>query len=152
MKKLLFSFVFILFASGLLYAQKQVVRSAKAPEPIGPYSQGVVANGMLFVAGQLGLDPTTRKLVEGGLEKEVPRIMENIKAILAASGMDLTHVVNTTIFMKDLKQFGKVNELYATYFTEDFPARTTVGVSDLPGGASIEIAVVAAVPAQKGKK
>ncbi len=152
MKKALLFLVYILFQGSLLHAQKQIARSAQAPEPIGPYSQGVAANGMLFVAGQLGIDPATRKLVEGGLEKEVPRIMENIKAILAAQGMNLTHIVNTTIFMKDLKQFGKVNELYATYFTSEFPARTTVGVADLPAGAGIEIAVVAAVPPRKRKK
>lgn len=152
MKKALLFLVYILFQSGVLHAQKQIARSVQAPEPIGPYSQGVAANGMLFVAGQLGIDPATRKLVEGGLEEEVPRIMENIKAILASQGMDLKHVVNTTIFMKDLKQFGKVNELYATYFTSDFPARTTVGVADLPAGAGIEIAVVAAVPPRRRKK
>jgi 2-iminobutanoate/2-iminopropanoate deaminase len=91
-------------------------------------------------------------LVEGGVEKEVVRIMENIRAILAARGLNLTHVVNTTIFMKDLSQFAKVNQLYSTYFTEEFPARTTVGVADLPAGAAIEIAVVAAVPIRKRKK
>lgn len=152
MKKALFFLVYFVFAGSVAYAQKQIVRSGQAPEPVGPYSQGVVANGMLYVAGQLGLDPTTRKLVEGGVEKEVPRVMENIRAVLAAHGMDLTHVVNATLFVKDLRQFGKINELYATYFTGDFPARTTVGVADLPAGAAIEIAVVAAVPTRKRKK
>jgi 2-iminobutanoate/2-iminopropanoate deaminase len=152
MKKAIFILFLVSFSSPALLAQKEIVRTELAPEPVGPYSQAVVANGMLFVAGQLGIDPVTRKLVEGGVEKEVVRIMENIRAILAARGLNLTHVVNTTIFMKDLSQFAKVNQLYSTYFTEEFPARTTVGVADLPAGAAIEIAVVAAVPIRKRKK
>ena len=135
-----------------MYAQKQSIRTDNAPQPVGPYSQGVVAQGLVFVAGQVGLDPTTSKLVEGGLEKEVPQIMKNIQAILAAHGLNLTHVVNTTIFIKDLAQFGKVNNLYASYFTSDFPARTTVGVSAIPAGGAIEIAVIAAVPRHRRKK
>ena len=152
MKKAIFILFLVSFSGPALMAQKQIVRTELAPEPVGPYSQAVVANGMLFVAGQLGIDPATRKLVEGGAEKEVVRIMENIRAILAARGMNLGHVVNTTIFMKDLREFGKVNQLYASYFTSEYPARTTVGVSDLPAGAAIEIAVVAAVPQRKRKK
>ena len=144
--------VFLLLTGLSGYAQKEIIRTDGAPQPIGPYSQGVAANGFLFVAGQIGLDPVTRKLVEGGLEKEVPQIMENIKAILAAHGLDLTHVVNTTIFMKDLAQFGKVNSIYGSYFTSDFPARTTVEVSGIPGGSAVEIAVVASVPSRKRKK
>lgn len=144
--------VFLLLTGLSGYAQKKIIRTDGAPQPIGPYSQGVAAHGFLFVAGQIGLDPVTRKLVEGGLEKEVPQIMENIKAILAAQGLDLSHVVNTTIFMKDLTQFGKVNSIYDSYFTGDFPARTTVEVSGIPGGSAVEIAVVAAVPSRKRKK
>ncbi len=152
MKRVLLLLVFLLLTGLSVYAQKQIIRSDGAPQPVGPYSQGVAANGMLFVAGQVGLDPATRQLVKGGLEKEVPQIMENIKAILAAHGMDLSHVVNTTIFMKDLAQFGKVNELYASYFIRDFPARTTVEVSGIPAGGAIEIAVIAAVPIRRRKK
>lgn len=152
MKKILLLFTVLLGTGVLATAQKQIIRTDGAPQPIGPYSQGVVAQGLVFVAGQLGLNPATRKLVDGGMEKEVPQIMENIRAILAAHGLDLTHVVNTTIFMKDLTQFGKVNELYASYFASDFPARTTVGVNAIPGGGAIEIAVIAAVPPRKRKK
>lgn len=152
MKRVLLVFVFLLLTGLSVYAQKKIIRSDGAPQPVGPYSQGVAANGFLFVAGQVGLDPTTRKLVAGGLEKEVPQIMENIKAILAAHGLDLTHVVNTTIFMKDLTQFGQVNDLYGSYFTSEFPARTTVEVSGIPGGSAVEIAVIAAVPNRKRKK
>ncbi|MPR34737.1 Rid family detoxifying hydrolase [Salmonirosea aquatica] len=152
MKRILLLLAFLLCTGLSAFAQKQIIRTDGAPQPVGPYSQGVVAQGLLFVAGQVGLDPATRKLVEGGLEKEVPQIMENIKAILAAHGMDMTHVVNTTIFMKNLAQFEKVNDLYASYFTRDFPARTTVGVDAIPAGGAIEIAVVAVVPFRKRKK
>lgn len=142
----------LLLMSGVLYAQNEVIKTDKAPVPVGPYSQGVVANGTVYLAGQLGINPATNKLIEGGLEKEFAQIMENIKAILAARGMSLNQVVNTTIFMKDLRQFGKVNELYATYFTGNYPARTTVGVADLPLGATIEVAVIASVTTRTRKK
>jgi 2-iminobutanoate/2-iminopropanoate deaminase len=142
----------LLLAVGPLWAQKQVIQTEKAPAAIGPYSQGVRANGLLFVAGQIGLHPDTRKLVEGGVETEIVQIMENIKAILAAARLDLSQVVNTTIYLKDMSQFAKVNEVYGRYFKEQYPARATVGVADLPAGASVEIAVVAAVPPGRPKK
>ncbi|WP_247232914.1 Rid family detoxifying hydrolase [Telluribacter sp. SYSU D00476] len=153
MKKMILPVVMgLLMVSGQVLAQHKIIRTDKAPVPIGPYSQGVEANGMLFLAGQVGLKPDTRKLVEGGLEAEAVQTMENIKTLLATAGLDLTHVVNTTIYIKDISQFGKVNEIYGRYFTGQYPARTTVGVADLPAGASIEIAVIAAVPAQRRKK
>ncbi|TDB66049.1 Rid family detoxifying hydrolase [Arundinibacter roseus] len=152
MKKVFYFLAFLLFVHEGVVAQKQIIRTDKAPVPVGPYSQGVVVNGVLYVAGQLGIDPGTQKLVEGGVEKEFPQLMKNVTAILAAHGLTLKDVVNVTVFMKDLRQFGRVNELYATYFTSDYPARTTVGVSDLPAGAGIEIAVVAAVSVRKRKK
>ncbi len=141
-----------LLMSGVLFAQNEIVKTDKAPIPAGPYSQGVVANGTLYIAGQLGINPATGKLVEGGVEKEFTQVMENVKAILAARGMSLSQLVNTTIFMKDLRQFGRINEMYATYFTGNYHARTTVGVSDLPIGATIEVAVIASVAARKRKK
>ncbi|HEV7347913.1 Rid family detoxifying hydrolase [Telluribacter sp.] len=147
MKKIVLSaLVVLLLQSGELVAQSKIIQTEKAPVPIGPYSQGVAANGLLFVAGQIGLEPVSRKLVAGGVEKEIAQIMENIKAILTAAGLDLTRVVNTTIYIKDIGQFGKVNEVYGRYFTGQYPARTTVGVADLPGGAAVEIAVIAAFP------
>jgi 2-iminobutanoate/2-iminopropanoate deaminase len=129
--------------------RKQIVKTTKAPTPIAPYSQAVRSNGLVFLAGQIGLNPETKKLAEGGLEPETVQILENIKAVLQASGAGLEDVVNTTIYIKDMKHFSKVNEIYGKYFTSDFPARTTVGVAELPGGASIEIAVIAAVPPRK---
>jgi 2-iminobutanoate/2-iminopropanoate deaminase len=128
---------------------KQIIKTTKAPTPIAPYSQAVKSNGLVFLAGQIGLNPETKKLAEGGLEPETVQILENIKAVLQASGAGLEDIVNTTIYIKEMKNFSKVNEIYGKYFTANFPARTTVGVADLPGGASIEIAVIAAVPPRK---
>lgn len=122
---------------------RQIIKTEKAPVPTAPYSQGVKANGFLFVAGQVGLDPRTRQLVTGGFEQEATQVMENIKAILQAAGLTFADVVNTTIYLKDVGNFSKVNEIYGRYFTGDFPARTTVGVAGLPGNANVEIAVVA---------
>ncbi len=144
MKKILFTTLFLAcIPTSTVFAQKRIIQTTEAPQPIAPYSQGVVANGFLFVAGQVGLDPKTRQLVTGGIEAETVQVIENIKAILKAANLDVTHVVNTTIYLKDISNFAKVNEIYGKYFTADFPARTTVGVANLPGGANIEIAVVA---------
>ncbi len=138
----------LLSASGLVFAQKpqgrQIIKTDKAPVPTAPYSQGVKANGFLFVAGQVGLNPQTRQLVTSGFEQEATQVMENIKGILEAAGLGFSDVINTTIYLKDVGNFAKVNEIYGRYFTGDYPARTTVGVASLPGNANIEIAVVAA--------
>lgn len=139
-----FFLVLSLFVSALtVVAQKKIIKTDQAPAPIGPYSQAVEANGLIFVAGQLGLNPQTRQLVSGGVEAETTQIMENIKAILQAGNLSMSDIVNTTIYLKDLTSFPKVNEIYGSYFTGNFPARTTVGSNNLPAGASIEIAVVA---------
>ncbi|UTA67827.1 RidA family protein [Emticicia sp. 21SJ11W-3] len=130
---------------------KEIVKTDKAPVPIAPYSQGVKANGMLYVAGQIGLNPETRKLVDGGVEPETMQIMENIKAIVEAAGARMEDIVNTTIYMKDLGNFARVNDLYGKFFTGTFPARTTVGVANLPGGANIEMAVIAVLPKVRRK-
>lgn len=143
MKRILIISVLLISGSAVFAQKKQIIKTDAAPVPIAPYSQAVKANGFIFVAGQIGLDPSTRKLVEGGVEKETHQIMNNISAVLKAAGVDLKHVVNTTIYLKDLSNFELVNKIYGTYFTGDFPARTTIGVANLPGGASIEIAVVA---------
>ena len=136
-------FIGSLCISTLAVAQKRIISTPNAPVPIAPYSQAVEASGLVFVAGQIGLDPATRQLVTGGIEAETTRTLANIKAILAATNLTMDDIVNTTIYLKDLTYFQKVNELYGAYFTGNFPARTTVGVANLPGGASIEIAVVA---------
>lgn len=134
----------MLVASTVAFAQKKVHQTDAAPAPIGPYSQAVEANGLVFVAGQVGINPDTKKLVAGGVDGEVPQIMQNIQQILKAAGLTWSDVVNTTIYVKDLSNFQKINTLYAKYFEKDFPARTTIGVADLPGGASVEITVIAA--------
>lgn len=143
MIRCLYLFALLLSATSVFSQKKEIIKTDKAPVPIAPYSQAVKANGFVFVAGQIGLEPISRKLIEGGIEKETPQIMENIKAILADAGLELKHIVNTTIYMKDLSNFEVVNKIYGSYFTGEFPARTTVGVANLPGGANIEIAVVA---------
>ena len=143
MKRILIISVLLISGSAVFAQKKQIIKTDAAPVPIAPYRQARKANGFIFVAGQIGPDPSTRKLVEGGVEKETHQIMNNISAVLKAAGVDLKHVVNTTIYLKDLSNFELVNKIYGTYFTGDFPARTTIGVANLPGGASIEIAVVA---------
>jgi 2-iminobutanoate/2-iminopropanoate deaminase len=146
-------FILLLFIQISATAQqKQVIKTDKAPVPIAPYSQAIKSNGFLFLAGQIGLEPSSRKLIEGGFEAETEQIMQNIKAVLEAAGATMADIVNTTIYLKDINNFSKVNEIYGKYFTKDFPARTTVGVANLPGGANIEIAVVAAMPYKNRKK
>lgn len=122
---------------------KTVIKTEQAPIPVGPYSQGVVANGFLFVAGQVGANPQTRQLVTESFDAEATQVMENLKSILKAAGLDFRHVVKTTIYLKDIAQFAKVNEIYGKYFTAEPPARETVQVANLPGNASIEISVIA---------
>jgi 2-iminobutanoate/2-iminopropanoate deaminase len=124
---------------------RRIIRTDRAPQPIGPYSQGVVANGFLFVAGQVGANPQTRQLVSESFEAEAKQVMENIRAILQAAGLDFRNVVKTTIYLKDIGQFAQVNQIYGQYFTNEPPARETVQIAALPGGANIEISVVAAV-------
>ncbi len=143
MKKIWLTSLFtLIFAFG--YAQQKIiVETPDAPQPAGPYSQAVIANGMIYVAGQVGRDPKTRALAKGGTAAECKQIMENIQAILQAAGTDLSAIVNTNIYLTDVNDFAKVNEVYGSYFTEKFPARTTVGVAALPGGSHIEIAVIA---------
>jgi 2-iminobutanoate/2-iminopropanoate deaminase len=143
MLKSLFFIVFSAFCLATNAQQKIIIKTADAPQPAGPYSQAIVSNGMIYVAGQVGRDPKTRALAEGGTAAECKQIMENIKAILKEAGTDLSAIVNTNIYLTDVNDFAEVNEIYGSYFPSNFPARTTVGVAALPGGSHIEIAVVA---------
>ncbi len=120
------------------------VYTENAPKPIGPYSQGIEAAGLLFISGQIPLDPATGELVSGGIREQTQRVMENIEAILKAAGMDLSNVVYVTVFLKNLGMFNDFNEVYAKYFNNNKPARTTVEVNNLPRGALIEITAIAA--------
>jgi 2-iminobutanoate/2-iminopropanoate deaminase len=123
--------------------KKQAVQTDKAPGAIGPYSQAIRAGNLLFVSGQIPLDPSTSQLVTSGIADETRRVLENVKAVLTAAGATMNDVVKSTIFLKDMEQFSVVNEVYATYFQPPFPARATVEVSRLPKDVRVEIEVVA---------
>jgi 2-iminobutanoate/2-iminopropanoate deaminase len=122
---------------------KQIVRTEQAPQAIGPYSQAVVGGGFVYVAGQLALDPRTGQLVPGDVRIQTKRVMENIKAILEGAGSSLSNVVKTTVFLRDMNDFGAMNEIYGSYFQEDPPARSTFQVAKLPRDGAVEIEVVA---------
>jgi len=121
----------------------QVIKTEKAGPPVGPYSQAIKAGGFVFVAGEKGMDPITKQIVPGGIEPETRRTLENIKAILEEAGSGMDWVVSTFVFMTDLSQFSKMNEIYAEYFKRNPPGRTTVEVKSLPAGAHVEITVTA---------
>jgi len=122
---------------------KQIVRTDAAPAPIGPYSQAVVAGNMLFVSGQVPIDPKTGDLVQGDIRVQATQVMTNLNAILEEAGFGFQHVVKTTIFLADMNDFKNVNEVYGGYFESHPPARETVQVSRLPKDAHVEISVVA---------
>jgi 2-iminobutanoate/2-iminopropanoate deaminase len=122
---------------------KRIVRTEQAPQAIGPYSQAVVGGGFVYVAGQLALDPRTGQLVPGDVRIQTKRVMENIKAILESAGTSLSNVVKTTVFLRDMNDFGAMNEIYGSYFQEDPPARSTFQVAKLPRDGVVEIEVVA---------
>ncbi len=124
---------------------RQAVSTASAPTAIGPYSQAVRAGALLFVSGQVPLDPATGQLVDGDIAAQTHRVFQNIGEILKAGGASFDHVVRTTVFLADMNDFAAMNEAYATYFTSPAPARATVQVSRLPRDARIEIDVIAAI-------
>ena len=123
---------------------KQVINTKEAPGAIGPYSQAIKANGFLFVSGQLPVVPATGQFAEGGVSGQTRQSLENVKTILAAAGCTLDDVVKTTVFIKDMNDFGAVNTAYAEYFTQDCPARACFEVARLPKDALVEIEVIAA--------
>jgi 2-iminobutanoate/2-iminopropanoate deaminase len=122
---------------------KEVVATDLGPKAIGPYSQAVRANGFVFVSGQIALDPSTQKLVPGEIMVQTERVLENLKAILSAAGSSLEKVVRTTVFLSDMNEFAAMNEVYARYFREQFPARSTVQAARLPRDVRVEIDVIA---------
>lgn len=123
----------------------QVVATGGAPKAIGPYSQGLVANGFLFTAGQIALDPATGEIVPGGVAEQTARVMENLRAILSAAGSGFDRVVKTTVFLADMADFTAMNEVYARAFGDHRPARSTVAAAGLPRGVRVEIEAIAAV-------
>ena len=122
---------------------KKVVQTEKAPKAIGPYSQAIRTDGMVYTAGQIALDPGTGELVAGGVEEQTRQVFKNLQNVLEAAGSSFGHVVKTTVFLKDMNDFPKMNAIYAEYFGENPPARSTVAVAGLPKGGLIEIEVVA---------
>ncbi len=122
---------------------KQIINTANAPAPIGPYSQAVRAAGLLFISGQVAIKPGTSDLVTGNIQEETEMVMQNLKAILETAGLGFTNVLKTTIFLKDMELFDPVNEIYGKFFESDFPARETVAVRGLPKNVNVEISMIA---------
>lgn len=122
---------------------RKVIQTIKAPAAIGPYSQAILLNNVLYTSGQIALLPETGELVQESLSAESHQVMRNLKAVLNAAGMNFENVVKTTIFLKDMSDFAEVNEIYATYFSSDFPARETVQVAKLPKDVRVEISMIA---------
>ncbi len=129
---------------------KTVITTANAPAPIGPYNQAILSGNMLFISGQICIDPSTGTLKNKDIQEETHQVMHNLKAILQEAGMDFSHVVKTTIFITDMNQFGEINTVYGKYFESDlpagkagFPARETVQVSALPKFVNVEISMIA---------
>jgi len=122
---------------------RELVTAAGAAKAIGPYSPALKVGNLLFLSGSIPLDPTSGQLVEGGIKEQTTRVMENIKALLAAAGADFSNVARTTVFMVDLGEFAAMNEVYSSYFTAPYPARSTVQVVKLPRDVRVEIDVIA---------
>ena len=122
---------------------KEIIATDKAPAAIGPYSQAVKVGNLLFTSGMIPIDPATNTLVEGGIEVQAERALKNVKALLESSGTSMDKVVKTVVFIKNMDDFAKVNEIYAKYFTSDFPARSCVEVARLPKDVAIEIEAIA---------
>lgn len=121
----------------------KIVKTDKAPQAIGPYSQGIIAGQMVYTSGQLGMDPTTGDLVSTSIEDEARQSLKNLEAVLNEAGVELSDVIKTTVFVKDLNQFANINEIYSEFFSDNKPARSCVEVARLPKDANIEIEAIA---------
>lgn len=124
----------------------KIVKTDKAPTAIGPYSQGIIANGFLFTAGQIAIDPGTGQVIDGDVKAQTHRVLENLASVLSAAGASWRHVVKTTVYLHDMNDFPTVNEIYAGVMGDARPARSTVQVSGLPRGVLVEIDAVAVMP------
>ena len=122
---------------------KQIIETKDAPNPIGPYSQGVISGNMLFISGQVAKEAATGNLITSDIKSETKQVMENIRSILTAAGFNFSHVMKTTIFLTDMKNFSPMNEVYGSYFSGEFPARETVQAGALPLGVNVEISMIA---------
>jgi 2-iminobutanoate/2-iminopropanoate deaminase len=123
--------------------EKQIINTKHAPAPIGPYNQAVAAGNLLFISGQICIDPSTGNLKNRDIQEETHQVMQNLKSILSEAGMTFSHVVKTTIFITDMNQFSEINTIYGKYFEDHFPARETVQVSALPKFVNVEISMIA---------
>lgn len=123
----------------------KIVNTEHAPAPIGPYNQSVIHNGTLYISGQIAIDPSTSELIEGSVQEQTNRVMQNIAAVLEAASSSWDQVIKCSIFLDDMKNFGVVNEVYGSYFGDHFPARECVEVAKLPKNVQVEISVIAAV-------
>lgn len=121
----------------------QIINTDNAPAAIGPYSQGVVAGGVLYASGQIPLHPKTGEIVSGGISAQTKQVLENMKSVVAAAGAQMNNIVKVTIYLVDMQQFSVVNEIYGTYFSAPFPARACVEVSQLPKGVEVEMDAIA---------
>lgn len=126
--------------------EKEIVVSDKAPAPIGPYSAGIRTGNLVFTAGQLGIDRSSGELIVGGIEAETRQALMNIEYILTAAGSSMQHVIKTTVFLRDMTEFGRMNSVYAEFFTTNPPARSTVQVAALPKAGAVEIEAIAIIP------
>ncbi|MFO0414449.1 MAG: RidA family protein [Bacteroidota bacterium] len=124
--------------------ERTIIHTKEAPAPIGPYNQAVHAGNLVFLSGQVALDPVTGEMNNADLTTETHQVMKNVQAVLNAAGCDFSNVVKTTIFLSDMQLFAQVNEVYGSYFKGDYPARETVAVKGLPKNANVEISVIAA--------
>lgn len=122
---------------------KKIINTNNAPAPIGPYSQAIAAGNFIFLSGQIPLDPSTGEIVSENIKAETKQVMENIRAVLSEAGVDFNNIVKTSIFLTDMQSFAQVNEVYGTYFTDQFPARETIQVAALPKNVNVEISVIA---------
>ena len=134
---------FVLIRVQLPRMEKKIINTSNAPAPIGPYNQAILANNILYISGQVCIDPVDGNLKNKDLQEETHQVMHNLKAILQEAQMNFNNVVKTTIFLTDMNRFSEVNEIYGKYFEADFPARETVQVSALPKFVNVEISMIA---------
>ncbi|MGB9720769.1 MAG: RidA family protein [bacterium] len=126
---------------------KEIIKTDKAPKAIGPYSQAVLEQGFIFTAGQIGIVPETGEIIKGGIKEQTTQVLKNLKAVLNAAGVNLQDVVKTTVYLTSAENFAMMNDIYAQYFSQEPPARTTIFVSGLPKGALVEIEAIARISA-----
>jgi len=129
-------------------SKREVVTCSDAPKAIGPYSVAITTDNLVFVSGQLGIDPATGAIVEGGIQAQTRTALTNLKSVLTSAGSSLEHVVKTTVFLTDMAQFAEMNAIYAEFFTSDFPARSAIQVAALPKGGMVEVEAIAVLPHQ----